>query len=93
MCYEWFDLATRNVIDAFASEEHALEALCTAEHEYGPAAISDVALLRYDDGHPTLVAMERDLVACVTESVAAQRLRVGKTTSRGIRWSQCAEAW
>jgi hypothetical protein len=75
--YELFDLATGNVIDDFAAEEDALEALRTAECEHGLAAISDVALLRYKDGHPTLVAMERDLVARVSESVAAEQLRVG----------------
>lgn len=75
--YELFDLATGNVIDDFATEDDALDALRDAEQEHGPHAISDVALLRYDDGHPTLVAMEHDLIARVTESVSGQRLRVG----------------
>ena len=75
--YELFDLATRNVLEDFATEEDALEALYAAKREHGSAAISDVALLRYDDGHPTLVAMEHDLVARVTQSVAAERVRVG----------------
>ena len=75
--YELFDLATGNVIDDFASEGDALEALREAEREHGPAGIGDVALLRYENGHPTLVAMEHDLVARVTESGVAQRLRAG----------------
>lgn len=75
--YELFDLATGNMIDDFATEEDALEALRAAQHEHGLAAISDVALLRYEDGHPTLVAMEHDLVAKVAKSVAAARIRVG----------------
>ena len=75
--YELFDLATGNVIDDFATEEDALEALRAAACEHGLAAISDIALLRYEDGHPTLAAMERDLVAQVSESVATERLRVG----------------
>jgi hypothetical protein len=75
--YELFDLATGNVIDDFATEEDALEALRSTKHEHGSAAISEIALLRYDDGRPTLVAMEHDLVARVIESGAAERLRVG----------------
>lgn len=67
--YEQFDLETGNVIDDFVSEDEALDVLRAAEREHGFAAISDVALLRYENGHPTLVAMENDLVARVTGSV------------------------
>jgi hypothetical protein len=75
--FELFDLASGNLIEDFATEEEAIEALRLAERDHGPAAISDVALLRFDDGHPTLVAMEGELVERVRQTVANRRVRVG----------------
>ncbi|MBA3450044.1 MAG: hypothetical protein H0T18_02390 [Chloroflexia bacterium] len=75
--FELFDLASGNVIDDFSTEEDALEALRAAQRDHGTEAIKDVALLRFDSGHPTLVAMEHDLVERVTESSHGERIRVG----------------
>jgi hypothetical protein len=75
--FELFDLESGNLIEDFATEEEALEALRSAERDHGPAAISDIALLRFDDGHPTLIAMEGELVERVHRTAANRRVRVG----------------
>ena len=75
--FEVFDLESGNLIEDFATEEEALEALRSAERDHGPEAISDIALLRFDDGHPTLFAMDGELVERVRQPVANRRVRVG----------------
>jgi hypothetical protein len=75
--FELFDLVSGNVIEDFATEEAAIDALRAAEREHGPEAIGDIALLRFDNGHPTLIAMEGDLVERVAQSTVERRIRVG----------------
>lgn len=75
--FELFDLVSGNVVDDFATEDEAMEALRAAEREHGLEAIHDIALLRFENGHPSLVAMERDLAKRVSQSNIDQRVRVG----------------
>ena len=75
--FELFDLASGNVIEDFATEEEAVEVLRSAERDHGPEAICDIALLRFEDGHPTLIAMEDVLAERVRQSSVAKRIRVG----------------
>lgn len=63
--FELVDWSTGNVIDDFDSEEAALADLLTEGRQYGFDDIRAYALLQYQDGHPTLIAMEDDLVAYV----------------------------
>ena len=71
--FELFDLESSNVIDDFDTEQDAMDALMAAEREFGSQAIENVALLRFEDGHPTLIAMEHDLVDRVIASLDSLR--------------------
>lgn len=71
--FELFDLETGNVIEDFETEQDAMDALIAAEREHGSQAIKNVALLRFDNGHPALVAMEQDLVDRVMTSLNTLR--------------------
>lgn len=70
--FELFDLESGNVIEDFETEQGAMDALVAAEREHGSQAIENVALLRFEDGHPTLVAMEHDLVNHVNALVNSE---------------------
>lgn len=61
--FELVDWSTGNVIAEFDTEEEALADLLAEGREYGFDGIRSYALLRYRDGHPTLIAMEDELVA------------------------------
>lgn len=60
---ELVDWSTGNVIADFDTEEEALADLLTEARDYGFDGIRTYALLRYQNGHPTLIAMEDELVA------------------------------
>ena len=57
-----FDLVSGNFFSDFASEDEAWEELRRWAAESGPEELRGLALMRYLDGHPTLIAMEEDLV-------------------------------
>ena len=61
-----FDLRSGNIMEGFASEEDAWRALRDMAEEHGLEAIEDLSLLRMRDGHPTVIAMENELVRRVT---------------------------
>ena len=61
------DLTTSNAVDEFETERQAIAALRSAHEVHGAESLLDLALLRFEDGHPTLVTMERDLVDRVVE--------------------------
>lgn len=71
--FEMFDLESGNVIEDFETEQDAMDALAATERTFGSEAIENVALLRFDDGHPTLVAMEHDLIDRVIASLDTLR--------------------
>jgi hypothetical protein len=56
------DLPTGNIITDFASERDAWDALLSWARDDGLEAIAGLSLLRVQDGDPTLIAMEGDLV-------------------------------
>jgi hypothetical protein len=72
--FELFDLKSGNVIEDFETEHDAIAALVAAEREHGSQAIENIALLRFEDGHPLLVAMEQDLVDRVNALVYTERV-------------------
>jgi hypothetical protein len=51
-----------NVIADFASEGNAWDALCRAAVDDGLESIANLSLLRVENGQPTLIAMEDELV-------------------------------
>jgi hypothetical protein len=60
--YVLFDLMSGNVITDYANESDAWQALCRAAADDGLESIANLSLLRVEDGQPTLIAMDDDLV-------------------------------
>ena len=63
--FQLLDAMTGNVVADFASERELLDALYQVRDEDGEASLAEYVLLRFCDGHPTLVAKEEDLVKYV----------------------------
>lgn len=63
--FQLLDVSSGNVINEFDTEQEALAALGAVGHEHGLAELANLALLRFEDGHPRLVAMEDELIARV----------------------------
>jgi hypothetical protein len=61
-CWELFDTESGNVIEDFATEQDALDALIDVVSQHGGAAIETFALTHMDSGKPTLIAMQDELV-------------------------------
>jgi hypothetical protein len=61
--YQLLDRSLGNVIKDYPTEEAALEELRGVGQEYGVDEMRSLALLKFEDGHPTLVAMDDDLIA------------------------------
>lgn len=57
-----YDLPSGNVITDFATESDAWDALCRAAADDGLESIANLSLLRMENGQPTLIAMDDDLV-------------------------------
>jgi hypothetical protein len=69
-----FDLLSGNVITDYACESDAWTALREIAEEDGLEAIADLSLMRMRDGHPTLIAMEDELVRRVTHEMSQDAL-------------------
>jgi hypothetical protein len=67
-----FDLQSGNVMEGFASEGDAWDALQEMAEEHGLEAIEDLSLLHMRDGQPTLIAMEDELVRRVTRELSPE---------------------
>lgn len=65
------DLVSGNVITDFPSECDAWDALRAWASDDGLAAIADLSLMRMEDGHPALIAMEDELVRRVADGLVA----------------------
>lgn len=65
-----FDLKSGNVMEDFASESDAWDALREMADDHGLEAIEDLSLLLMRDGQPTLIAMEDDLVRRVARELS-----------------------
>jgi hypothetical protein len=64
-----YDLPSGNVITNFVSESDAWDALCQAAGDDGLESIENLSLLRIDNGKPTLIAMEDELVQRVVREM------------------------
>lgn len=67
--YQVLDVSSGNVVTEFDTEVDAFAALCRVGQEHGLAEMAHLALLRFEDGHPSLIVMEDDLVARVREEI------------------------
>jgi hypothetical protein len=68
--YELFDLASGNVIEDYDRESDAIAALVEVVRAHGIQAIETFALTVVKSGHPTLIAMEDDLVSLVERAMS-----------------------
>jgi hypothetical protein len=68
--FQLWDTATGNLVTEFDSEDEAIGHLREVQADDGEAAILEFALFRFEDGRPTLVAKERDLVTYVARARA-----------------------
>ena len=64
------DLTSGDVVADFATETEAISALNAVLTEHGDQAVAELALLRFRDGHPSLIAMEKQLVRYVADALA-----------------------
>jgi hypothetical protein len=69
-----FDLLSGNVITDYACESDAWTALREIAEDDGLEAIADLSLMRMRDGHPTLIAMEDELVRRVAHGMRQETL-------------------
>lgn len=63
------DLPSGNVITDFASERDAWDALLSWARDDGLDAIAGLSLMRIQDGDPTRIAMEDELVRRVADEL------------------------
>jgi hypothetical protein len=61
--YEVLDGSTGNVIKDYPSEEAAIAELTLIANTYGVDEIKRLVLMRFEDGRPSLVAADEDLIA------------------------------
>ena len=72
MSYLLFCLRSGNVMTDFASEREAWDSLLGWAHDEGLEAIEGLSLMRIQDGNPTLIAMETELVRRVTRELSPE---------------------
>jgi hypothetical protein len=76
--FQLWNRTTGNLITEFESEDEAIEALSGVQADEGDEPLLEYALFRFQDGRPTLVAKERELVVHVA---SAQRRRHNQITA------------
>lgn len=74
--FQLLDVTTGNVVTEFPSEDEVIKALSGVQIDDGDEPLLELALFRFQDGRPTLVAKERDLVAYVARARKRMGLRV-----------------
>jgi hypothetical protein len=89
--FQLWDTASGNLVTEFGSEDAAIDALRGVQSEDGDAPFLDLALVRYEEDRPFLVAKGRDLVTYVAHARTRGRLQdvVGGTPSMSVdrdRW-------
>jgi hypothetical protein len=67
--YELFDLRSANVMEHFATEREAWNALRQLAQEYGLEELEGLALSQSLDGQDSLIAMEDDIVRRVADAL------------------------
>jgi hypothetical protein len=80
--FQLLDRSSGNVIKDYPSQEAALEELRRLGTEYGVEELRTLALLRFQDGQPSLVAMEDDLVALLNLEAEPRSLNIAALTHR-----------
>ena len=68
--FQLWDTTTGNLVTEFDSEEEAIGHLRVVQADEGEESILEFALFRFEDGRPTLIAKERDLVTYVARAEA-----------------------
>jgi len=61
--FQLMDTTSGNVIRDYDTEDDALDELRGVARNYGLDEIRELALLRFEDGRPILVAMGNELIA------------------------------
>ena len=70
--YELFDFRSGNVMEHFAHERDAWEALRQMAIEFGIEELHDLGLSHTHDGESTLIAMDDDLVRRVARELSPE---------------------
>lgn len=68
-CFQLLDLESGNVMADFARESDAWEALRQMAETYGREELKGLGLLRFENGSPSLIAMDDELVLRATGKV------------------------
>ena len=66
--FQLWDRTTGNLVTEFESEDEAIETLWELQSEDGDGPLLELALVRFQDDRPTVVAKENDLVVYVARS-------------------------
>ena len=66
--FQLWDITTGNLVTEFDSEDEAIAALSGIQAEDGDEPLLELALVRFHDDRPTLVAKASDLVRYVAMS-------------------------
>lgn len=67
---ELVDLESGNVIADYANEREAWRALRQMAIKFGPKELLGLGLMRFEDGNPSLIAMDDELVRRVVGMAA-----------------------
>jgi len=71
--FQLLDVITGNVVTEFNSERETIEALRHVQAEEGDGPLLELALFRFEDEHPSLIAKQEGLVdylACAGATAA-----------------------
>lgn len=84
MNYLLFCLRSGNVITDFASERDAWDALLSWARDDGLDALAGLSLMRIQDGDPTRIAMEDELVRRVADELGEAEDRASGNRSAPV---------
>ncbi len=84
MSYLLFCLRSGNVITDFASERDAWDALLSWARDDGLDALAGLSLMRIQDGDPTRIAMEDELVCRVAGELGEVEDRASEKRSTTV---------
>jgi hypothetical protein len=79
--YEVLGGSTGNVIKDYPSEEAGLAELTMIARTHGIEEIKNLVLMRFEDGRPSLVAAEEELIARLVDDDSSRRLLARKELS------------
>jgi hypothetical protein len=73
--FQLWDTTTGNLVTEFDSEDEAIETLCSIRDKDGDETLLELALVRFQDDRPTLVAKEGALVEYISRAGARKNLQ------------------